>query len=278
MAVSLNRILHGIGSLLAIAGLVMVVVRLRDYGAEIDFSRFNASLWSGITVLALIYALVNLALALAWWSLLTELGARTTCRWAVRTYGISQLAKYVPGNIFHLAGRQALGMAPGIPGFALVKSSVWELGLIALAGALFGVLVLPLVLTPLTMSLTAGALVVVAAFLVIGVRYWAGENAARAFVLYLGFHVVSGAIFVGLIGLLTNDWYSLPWVGAGASYVVAWLIGMLTPGAPAGVGVRELVLLFLLKNVAAEAELLLAVVLGRLVTVVGDLVFFFLHF
>jgi len=45
------------------------------------------------------------------------------------------------------------------------------------------------------------------------------------------------------------------------------------PGAPAGVGVRELVLLFLLKNVVAEAELLLAVVLGRLVTVMGDLLF-----
>jgi glycosyltransferase 2 family protein len=38
--------------------------------------------------------------------------------------------------------------------------------------------------------------------------------------------------------------------------------------------VRELVLLFLLKGLVSEADLLLAVMLGRVVTVAGDLAFF----
>ena len=55
---------------------------------------------------------------------------------------------------------------------------------------------------------------------------------------------------------------------------MAWLAGLLTPGAPAGIGVRELVLVLLLKGIVPEAELLLAVLLSRLVTVGGDLLFY----
>ncbi|MGD9700712.1 hypothetical protein [Acinetobacter sp.] len=56
--------------------------------------------------------------------------------------------------------------------------------------------------------------------------------------------------------------------------MVAWLVGLITPGAPAGVGVREMVLLFLLGDQIAHLNLLLAVLLGRIVTMGGDLLFF----
>jgi glycosyltransferase 2 family protein len=62
----------------------------------------------------------------------------------------------------------------------------------------------------------------------------------------------------------------------GGSYILAWLVGLVTPGAPAGMGVRELVLLFLLSDQLSETVLLLAVILGRMVTVTGDLFFFIL--
>ena len=58
------------------------------------------------------------------------------------------------------------------------------------------------------------------------------------------------------------------------AYVIAWLAGLVTPGAPAGIGVREAVLLFLLGNVLPHADLLLAVLIGRMVTVFGDTIYF----
>ncbi|MCY1546547.1 hypothetical protein D3C76_1583580 [compost metagenome] len=39
-------------------------------------------------------------------------------------------------------------------------------------------------------------------------------------------------------------------------------------------GIRELALLLLLGNSVAEADLMLAILLGRIVTIVGDLFFF----
>ena len=64
------------------------------------------------------------------------------------------------------------------------------------------------------------------------------------------------------------------WLPLGGAYVLAWLVGLVTPGAPAGVGIRELVLLFVLKGVIPETDLLLAVVMGRVVTIFGDVLYF----
>jgi hypothetical protein len=57
--------------------------------------------------------------------------------WAKSFNRVSQLAKYVLGNIFHLASRQALSMAAGFEGWMPAKSTIWELGLLVLAGVLF---------------------------------------------------------------------------------------------------------------------------------------------
>jgi hypothetical protein len=89
------------------------------------------------------------------------------------------------------------------------------------------------------------------------------------------FLTISGTVFTFIVSAVvpSTDIYSVFSTFCSA-YIIAWLAGLVTPGAPAGVGVRELVLLFLLGGQVAEADLLLAVILGRTVTVVGDLMFF----
>lgn len=267
----LKRSLHWAGSAVALVGIVFVVIRLRDYGAQIDFTRFNSAEWLAVGGCALIYGLANLMLASAWRNLLCQLGASPSRSWAIRIYGISQLAKYVPGNIFHLAGRQAMGMAAGVPGWPLAKSSVWELGLISFSGGLFSFLALPLLSNAfpgiLAVVFFGGGVGIALLFL----RRFIGSSGSQAFAWYVGFLTVTGLLFVGLIALVSEDFDGGILLGAllCGAYVVAWLAGLVTPGAPAGVGVRELVLLLLLKGVVADSDLILAVLLGRVVTVGG---------
>jgi glycosyltransferase 2 family protein len=59
-----------------------------------------------------------------------------------------------------------------------------------------------------------------------------------------------------------------------AAFVIAWLAGLLTPGAPAGVGVREMVMILLMAPLVPEAALVFAVVLSRIITVCGDTLFY----
>jgi uncharacterized membrane protein YbhN (UPF0104 family) len=272
----LRRALHWVGSALAIIGIAFVVLRLRNYGADLDLSGFDSSKWSMVAGLSVIYGLSNLMLAFAWWNLLRQFGANASPKWATKIFGISQLAKYVPGNIFHLAGRQTMGMAVGISGWTLAKSSIWELGLISVAGAMFGVLTLPLLIPNLSIIISAGLFAAAVVAAVIVVRRFGGVQIVRAFSWHLAFLALSGLVFTALIGLLVESTTisGVKWLAVCGAYVVAWLIGLITPGAPAGVGVRELVLLFLLKDTITEAELVLVVLLGRTVTVTGDLLAF----
>ena len=94
----LKHALHWSGSALAVAGIVFVGFRLRDYGTDIDFSRFDVAAWTVVAGLAVTYGLSNLMLAFAWRDLLKHFGTNTSHHWAVRVYGISQIAKYVPGS------------------------------------------------------------------------------------------------------------------------------------------------------------------------------------
>lgn len=277
MGLILKRSLHWGGSALAVAGIAFVVLRLRSYGAEIDLARFGWGTWLSMTGLSLSYAFSSLMLAVAWWNLLKHFGAKTSKHWAIRTYAITQIAKYVPGNIFHLAGRQAMGMSAGVAGWPLAKSAVWELGLISVVGGLFGILAMPLLLPHMPVLVAVGVFVAALGILAQSLKRYVGPLVARAFSWHAAFLALSGLLFVGLIELLSGnsvgeDLLVIPVIGG--AYVLAWLAGLVTPGAPAGLGVRELVLLFLLNGVIDEADLLLATLLGRVVTVCGDVVFF----
>lgn len=276
MSPSLRRALNWGGSGFALIGILFVGFRLHSYWFDLDLSRITPLDWGFIAALSFIYGLANFLLAIAWWHLLHHFSATTRLLASIRIYGMSQLARYVPGNIFHLAGRQALGMAADIPSGILIRSSIFELGLIAFAGSLFGWLVLPQLLPGFpevaSISLLLGSTVVVAGSL----RGIVGRRAALSFIWQMVFLLVSGAVFVALLHLISGgEGLSFQeWLIVGGAYIVAWLAGLITPGAPAGVGVREIILLLLLRGLVSETDLLLVVLLGRLVTVVGDLLFY----
>ncbi|MDA5318618.1 hypothetical protein [Vibrio cholerae] len=271
-----RRILHWVGSFLALAGILFVGFRLYSYSLELDLLQIALVDWVFIAALSITYGAANFFLASAWWYLMKNYRIPVSRLESTRIYGISQLAKYVPGNIFHLAGRQALGMAAGLAPGALAKSTAWELGLIAIAGAQFGWLTLPLIMPQFTESISLFLLLCSVALTGSVLQGIFGRKAVFAFLWQILFLLVSGVIFIALILMMSGGeeltgWH---WLTIGGGDIVAWLVGLVTPGAPAGVGIRELILLFMLNGMVAEKDLLMAVLLGRLVTVGGDFLFF----
>lgn len=268
-----RRILLWTGRALAATGVMLVIIQLAEYGKEIDLSRLTITSLGVIFMLAVTYGLINIILAVSWKRLLEHLGSDVSTVDAIRIYGLSQIGKYLPGNIGHLAGRQALGMSHDISAWVLAKSSVWELGLLVLSGCALSLLILPIVVEQVS-SLSSFALVLLCVSAILGSMGWlTGRKVVEALIGYLVFLTVAGLLFYGLALILGSADPStiVFWVGG---YIVAWLLGLITPGAPAGVGTRELVLLFVLKGLAHEKDILLLVLVSRGVTVVGDLVFF----
>jgi hypothetical protein len=262
--------------MLGTAGVLFVCLKLYEYQGQLGFLNISAPGYAAAAGLALVYSAANLLLALAWRNLLFALKLPIPIRWTVWAYAVSQLAKYVPGNVFQFAGRQVIGLAAGLPGWPLAKSTAWELILISLCGAVFGILALPLL--PVAVSSLMAALLFTAATiaLIVATRALWDSRAAGAVICYLIFLALSGLVFSGALAIANHGIAgidkTLPAI-VGA-YVIAWLAGLLTPGAPAGLGVREAVLLILLSGLASDPVILLALVVGRTITVSGDLMFY----
>lgn len=276
-----QRLLHWAGSGLAIIGVGFVVLRLQDHWGSLDLSQITLTAWITLTGLALVYGIASSVLfTMTWWNLLAWFDIHVTRIWSFRVYGVSQLAKYVPGNIFHLAGRQVIGMSAGAPSGKLLKSMLWELGLAAVAGTLYGWLILPKLFSKFSSLASIILLVISISAAIFLLRRLLDARVAKAFGSLLLLQAITGVIFAILLDVISRDvaFSSETLLLIGGSYIIAWLVGLVTPGAPAGAGVRELVLLLLLKGIVQEADLLVAVVLGRIITVLGDVLFFIMAF
>ncbi len=269
----LKPALHAAGFLAGLLAIAFVVMRLRDYSGQIDLARLSTGTLVSLGALAVVSGLANVFLGLAWWRLLRMVDLHVKPLWAIRAHGVSQLARYVPGNVLQFAGRQAIGLAAGLPGVPLARSVLWELAVLAVTGGLYALVAAPL-LVPAVPSLIALPAFLAALWLA---RWRFGLPLMQALLADVGLLTLNGTVFVGVLALVQHqpfDWQSAPLIGG--AFVLAWLIGLVTPGAPAGGGIREAVLLFLLGHRYAPGDLLLAIVLGRSVNIVGDVGYFLL--
>lgn len=272
----IKNLLPWFGMALTLLGVVFISLRLNDHSSQLDFTAIKQLSWVIIFVFAVVYGIANVLLALAWRNLLKHFGSPVSRDSAIEVYGVSQLAKYVPSNIMHLASRQVMGLARGIAGWPLTKAAVWELVLISITAMFFSVLVFPQYFqTSSPLSALAVFLVALGVVFVVLNRH-VSFTVAQTLGYYTAFLTLSGMIFVGLL-ILVADEVSVSFSGMSflcGSFVVAWLAGLVTPGSPAGVGVREAVLMVLLNDRIPEPNLLMAILLSRIVCVLGDGLFF----
>lgn len=273
-----KRLLHWVGSALAVASLVFVARRLWVHAGQMELAACTNEQWAIMGALGAAYCAANLCLPRLWSACLRGRGLFLPWRSALIIYGYSQIGKYLPGNIAHLAGRQALAMAENLPGKAVAASMLWEMALLALVAA--GVFLPPALILFLRPDwpLALAACVFVcgcAAAPWVGRRLWVGPVCAGVCWALLFLCCMAGIWIVSLATVAKQDISPL-WLGASAVwYVTAWLVGFVTPGAPAGLGMREATVLLLAKGAPIpEADLLLTSLCCRGISVVGDVGFF----
>ena len=280
----------------ALALIVLGAVLLRQEG---DLSAINLTdprLWPGLAATLAIYIGVILMGATAWQRLLTAFG-ETPARWsAERHLLLSQIGKYVPGNVAQYLGRAALsvkaGMRPTAVGAALMTETVLTVagGFVATGLCLA---LAPRTVTTLLETLPGDAPI---GWLVLGLAGFLAILILAALLSRRSGRLASlppirlkpvigaGALyFVSflLLGLSLHLVTSLvspqgaPSVALSISvFALAWIIGLVTPGAPGGLGVRDTILILGLAPVIGTSAALSAAILHRAVSVVGDVICF----
>ena len=297
------RVARWAGSALAVAALGWVLVPMvRTAGAlrdQIDLGRLAATVAGG----AVAYALLTVLAVTAWWWLLGAWGRRPAFAATYAVWARSQVAKYLPGNVFHYLGRQLLGARAGVGQAPLAGAAVLEMvsilaaaaGLLGLTAAVgggaagwgstagrallyggIGLVALWVVAAGLRRRKGLTGLTVAArrlfgsATLGSDGASWRLRTLVPAIAVHAGFLVGSGAV---LAALLRAGWGEQPLAFSRllGAYVLAWAAGTVTVGAPAGLGVREAVLTLELSASLGQGTAAALAVLFRLVTVAGDL-------
>lgn len=271
-----KRALQLVGTLLSIGALVFIALGFYENLKSGDLDGLKPNDYAVIVGLGLVCALANLLLCEAFHRLSRVLNTGLSRQTSWRIFGLSQIGKYLPGNIMHLVSRQALGGADGASQASLAKITGFELSSLALSGGLFFIFIADSFIGFLTLPLwIEGVIYLFTVTLVLFVLHRFVES-ALFFLFHTAFLVTMGFLFFLLLSHLGEQ--NLNPITVIAAYIVSWLVGFMTPGAPAGLGIREYILLLLLDITIGSGGVIMAVLLGRLINIIGDLITFFTSF
>ena len=216
-----------------------------------------------------------------WGRTLGFLGYPVASRWAVPLYVRTNLAKYIPGNVWHFYGRIQAAQTQAIPVPVTVLSILLEALLLAATALIVGAsrweqwwwMLLAL------LSVLLG----IHPRLLNRVLAWVGRRRAQgtAFpqIQRYPLPLLLGALgFMGLRGmgflLVLGAWVPFTWEtvtpGLGG-FGLAWLMGFIVPLAPGGLGVFEATLTASLSGVVPTGIVLAAAVGYRLVSILAEL-------
>ncbi|WP_082826235.1 lysylphosphatidylglycerol synthase domain-containing protein [Croceicoccus estronivorus] len=199
--------------------------------------------------------------------------------WSI-IFMISQIGKYIPGNVAHFFGRAYLAKKYGMPLEASGIAIVLEQSGVLIAGAILAGLAATLgfvegasLRLPIVVGMAAIVALAVSILLVrkrLNIVSRLTGTLICALTCYLTVFVLLSAANIVLISAMSGDWSWPSALRVASALVVSWLIGFVTPGAPAGLGLREISFFSLLSGAYPDSVILFAAAGFRLVTIVGD--------
>lgn len=288
--------LRVVGIVIVVVALVFVAIKARSNWRAISDKPIALEVWGIVLISALLYGMISILLAAAWSRIVALMSkSEQSALESHIIYARSQIAKYIPGNVFHLATRHAMGKRAGATHGSLVGAALFEaFGLLAAASsvALLGIfadgerftvgspfMYFALLAASLCLPLFIYFLI---ARLGIGERMGLrrlelGELFSRllpAFVLYLVFFTAAGCLLVAVSANFAGPMRLAEYGIFVTVFSVAWVAGYVTPGASAGIGVREAVIVGWLGAMIGDSSALMVAVLFRIVTTLGDFFFF----
>lgn len=260
----------------------------KDHWQEVAAIRISPSGWGLLGVALLMTLVAHLWTGWVWGWILWELKQPVSGRWAIGTYLKTNIAKYLPGNVWHFYGRITTTHQIGVP-FGTAALSVLLEPLLMAAAALIVALISiqqsaglwpllslgvvlagvhPRVLNPLLRRLGRVKLKHTPE----GDRPDTPQLRRYPVVPLLGevlFLVMRSAGFLAIMPALgpLQPSQVLPVMGA---FSVAWLLGLVVPGAPGGIGVFEATAIALLQSQIPAGIILSGVALYRLINTMAE--------
>ena len=290
-------VMYVLGILATCISVAFVIYEVCRFKIWDDPTVFSSQFVLAILVGSLMYLFNGFVLALAWSNILGILGVnnpKTKVR--ISIFGRSQIARYIPGNVFHLVGRHTMITGVGVNHSKAATSTILEFScilfaafLISIVGSMYSDLRFDTDLSNVTITVIAATCVsgvaLLAAFVFrkkIVAVYTSNKldlsvSIVGLFKITLGyavFFVISGGVLYLLLFSQDVPPTTVHYAAVITAIAMSWTIGFVTPGAPAGVGVREAALILLLTPSCGVETATLAAIAFRVCTTLGEFLLF----
>lgn len=258
---------------------------------------------AAVVVAALLYSSIIPVTGWAWRGLLASQQENWSAGQLTRILGLTQLAKYIPGNVAQHATRAALSLGAAMGTRAFLASLAQETVLAVAASVIVGLAMLALSgpglgqLSAVMFSslLVAGGLLATVVLALASARLHPealrakdgrlgrllarlgglpGPSATLSALLAYSLNYVLIGVGLWLVARAAGMPASVDLALVTSAFALSWVLGFLAPGAPAGLGAREGIMLLLLHGSAPDESLVIFVLLARVVTMLGDAMVF----
>jgi len=300
--IDIKKLASLLGTVLMIVSLYFVVTRIIEMRDGIDLAVL-ASAWVLIPLLLVVFAesAVVLFTSENFRKIVVGISGINISRpVAIKAYNNANIYKYIPGGVMLLIGRNQMAIETDelrhskVALATVLEGALWVVSALVLS-SVFSLDYVVHYIRQLDFQyaeLIFGTAVVVVLFVIFflyrfryklfgdtfdiknetkGLRISALLKRFPVMLVIVSFWGFSFMTTLAILGQPIT--FSLGITIAGL-YIMSWLIGFLTPGAPGGLGIREIVLLMFLGTTIYEGFLLSAIVIHRAIQVVSDLIAF----
>jgi hypothetical protein len=296
-----NKI-YKIGNILVIISIVFIVKSILSLDTDLHKYFFDKRILIINSFLVLIITFVIFLNSYVYGIVLNTIIQRNISKIELNNIFLSSnLGKYLPGNIMHFVSRNIIGIRYGVNNINLIYATILEVILV--------------IISCLSLALISGFNFWVRTvlwyvqnyrnYIIIG--FWILTILILMFIYLLKKDIINSKkvnvsfsrkyyplIFKAIsINLITFSLTSMTFVILITTllakkinyedaliifsvYLISWLFGFITPGAPGGLGVRELILILFLGSIFTKEVLVAATIIHRFITILADVFAFIL--
>jgi hypothetical protein len=286
----LKKSLNLIGNAITLLAIYFVFKKLMT--SELDYSILLRE--KNILVIAVILLILSLIIITNCfpWKSLVQLFSDKKIPWreSIQVYTKSNILKYIPGNVFQYVGRNQLALKMNLSHIQVATATMFDIALNVLAAVVLSIIYF--LKNGINISLSSNTtkvmlfsfllLCIVALFVAYKFRSYfqkfkylltwnTVKTALVCLIYYIFTMIIQSLLFmVLLLYILKVDLNADLFLQLFSAYTFSWLVGFLTPGAPAGIGIREAVMASATGGLINTGTITFAMIIFRVLTTLAD--------
>lgn len=298
-----NKAIKLAGYIITIIALIFILNTFKSMNFDVKYIKNPVSAVLLVIALAIGYAIMVYISSYAWKSILEFIHKdKIPLQEIITVYVRSNIGKYLPGNVMHFAGRNILAGKLGFKQLDITFCSIIEIIMLIFTDCVLSAIfalknfrtVIKTVFSRIDLNVIYGVSIALVSIIILAVIIIKKSSimdrykhfftidflklVCKLFCIYGLTLVIPGVFLVVILKVALGC--SITWqiilITISAS-TISWVIGFIVPGAPGGIGVRESILLLILGAIYTNNIILLASILLRVASILGDVLAFFME-